>query len=253
MNYQALNQYKKNRTQENLIEVKRTRATKIRTIKESKKQSWQKYITKINPDTPSKNIWERISKIAGKNILRQTTTITKNNQIYTKPQDIVNVIADTFEENSSNKHYSATFLQHKTQVEERATQIENDNNHPLNQPFNMWELNSTIKNLKLNKTPGPDQIHNEMIIHLPERIRMLLLNIYNHIWFHHVFPKTWKEAIIIPILKPNKDQTLPTSYRPIALTNTCCKIMENNGTTCKQSTHVVFRMKQSNNKYSEWL
>lgn len=118
------------------------------------------------------------------------------------------------------------FLQHKKQIENNPIQVKNDDNNPLNVPFNMRELNYIIQNLKLNKAPGPDQIHNEMIIHFPEKTRTLLLDIYNYIWLHHVFPQTWREATIIPIKKPNKDQTIPTSYRPIALTNTLCKIME---------------------------
>ncbi len=36
----------------------------------------------------------------------------------------------------------------------------------------------------------------------------------------------WKEAVAIPIRKPGKDPTNPTSYRPISLTSNLCKIME---------------------------
>lgn len=39
-------------------------------------------------------------------------------------------------------------------------------------------------------------------------------------------PKAWKEAVVIPIRKPGKDPSKPTSYRPIALTSSICKIME---------------------------
>ena len=36
-------------------------------------------------------------------------------------------------------------------------------------------------------------------------------------------PKSWNEATIIPISKPDKD---PSNYRPIALTSRACKTME---------------------------
>ncbi len=36
----------------------------------------------------------------------------------------------------------------------------------------------------------------------------------------------WKHAIIVPILKPGKNPSDPSSYRPIALTSQLCKIME---------------------------
>ena len=36
----------------------------------------------------------------------------------------------------------------------------------------------------------------------------------------------WKEAVVLPILKPGTDPTNPQSYRPISLTSVMCKIME---------------------------
>ena len=39
-------------------------------------------------------------------------------------------------------------------------------------------------------------------------------------------PTSWKEAVLIPVLKPGKDPSDPKSYRPIALTSTMCKLME---------------------------
>lgn len=40
-------------------------------------------------------------------------------------------------------------------------------------------------------------------------------------------PDNWKEALIIPVLKQDKNKLLPSSYRPISLT--CCmgKLYEN--------------------------
>ena len=39
-------------------------------------------------------------------------------------------------------------------------------------------------------------------------------------------PKSWKEATVIPIPKPDKDHTDPSNYRPIAQTSCVCKTME---------------------------
>ena len=54
----------------------------------------------------------------------------------------------------------------------------------------------------------------------------MLLEIYNSIWTTGNIPKSWKEATVIPIPKPDKDHTDPSNYRPIALTSCVCKTME---------------------------
>lgn len=55
---------------------------------------------------------------------------------------------------------------------------------------------------------------------------MKLLQLYNSVWEEGRLPSAWKEAVGIPIRKPGKDPSKPTSYRPIALMSNICKIME---------------------------
>jgi ribonuclease HI len=52
-----------------------------------------------------------------------------------------------------------------------------------------------------------------------------LLKFYNYIW-NSGLPHQWRESVVIPLPKPGKCATDPLSYRPIALTNCSCKIME---------------------------
>ena len=42
----------------------------------------------------------------------------------------------------------------------------------------------------------------------------------------NVFPEKWSEAMIIPILKPDKNPTDPLSYRPISLISCLFKILD---------------------------
>ena len=71
-------------------------------------------------------------------------------------------------------------------------------------------------------TTGPDDIHYQMIKHLPESALDILLHIFNAIWTTGVFPERWRLATI----KPGKDHAEPTNYRPIALTSCLCKTLE---------------------------
>ena len=49
-------------------------------------------------------------------------------------------------------------------------------------PLSLQELNTAIKKLKKKKSPGPDGITNEMIIHLDTTARLKLLEIFNLSW-----------------------------------------------------------------------
>ncbi|GFY33039.1 putative RNA-directed DNA polymerase from transposon X-element [Trichonephila clavipes] len=46
------------------------------------------------------------------------------------------------------------------------------------------------------------------------------------VWKEHYYPSSWRESIVIPILKPGKGATDPLSYHPIALTSCFCKTFE---------------------------
>ena len=76
-----------------------------------------------------------------------------------------------------------------------------------------------------SKTPGPDLLPPQLFKNLNELQEFDLLKIINFYW-NNGLPSQWKSAITIPIPKPNKPPHLPTSYRPISLTNTLCKTME---------------------------
>ena len=78
--------------------------------------------------------------------------------------------------------------------------------------------------LKLRKTPGPDNITNEMILHLGRKKK--LLQLFNDGWRTGTVPQVWREAIMIPILKRSKHKSKAESYRPIGLTSCVGKLME---------------------------
>ena len=63
---------------------------------------------------------------------------------------------------------------------------------------------------------GPDEIHYQMLKHLPETSLQALLSISKIIWTTGGFPEDWRLATVIPIPKP-------TYYRHIALTSCLCK------------------------------
>jgi hypothetical protein len=53
-----------------------------------------------------------------------------------------------------------------------------------------------------------------------------MLDIFNKSWREGVCPQSWRDAVIVPILKPGKPQGQLASYRLIALMSCLAKVME---------------------------
>ena len=73
---------------------------------------------------------------------------------------------------------------------------------------------------------GIDQITPNMTQNLQHNAVAHFTSLFNHTLFTIVYPFKWKVAFVIPLLKPLKDSTQPTSYRPIFLLSSLDKIFE---------------------------
>jgi len=93
---------------------------------------------------------------------------------------------------------------------------------PASEPklTNPDEVHEATRGLKVGKSPGPNCKPNRALKHLPQRAVSLLAQIFNAILLTHHFPSLRKHARMTCILKPGKDPALPSSYRPISLSET---------------------------------
>ena len=71
-----------------------------------------------------------------------------------------------------------------------------------------------------------DLITAQMLKELPHEGLIKLLHIFNAILKSSYWPTSIKKAQIIMILKPGKDPTDVSSYRPISLLPTISKVLE---------------------------
>ena len=151
--------------------------------------------------------------------------ILKENSFAETEKTVANEIASAFSKNSSSDNYKKEFKIYKQISEKKQLNFNSSEDEVYNNDFTIDELQNAINELS-DTAPGPDNIHNKIIQNLPKKSQNLLLNIYNHIWNTQTFPESWHSATVIPIPKPGKDHSNPTNYRPIALTNCLCKLME---------------------------
>ena len=71
--------------------------------------------------------------------------------------------------------------------------------------------------LKINKAPGPDQIHPRILKEMSSVIAPILTMIYCKSYKTGELPDVWKLANITPVFKKGK-RSDPSNYRPISLT-----------------------------------
>ena len=113
----ALRKVKSCPTSENIDRYKIVQAKTRKTIKSTRRQSWQNFVSSINSRTSLKKVWNMINKIAGKRSSAEVKQLQTDDKEITPVTDIADTLADTFSEISSTSHYSKTFQLHKPRVE----------------------------------------------------------------------------------------------------------------------------------------
>ena len=221
----ALERFKREPTESNLNAYRIARAKARRHIRHSKKTSWRNYVSKMNSQTSVKSVWNRICKIKGKDTSNTVHYLSVNDRDVTSHRDIANALADNVSHNSSSAFSTDAFASVRKKAEKQTINFSSDDAEVYNTPLSMEELRDALRRAH-DTSAGPDEIHYQLLKHLPDASLLLLLNIFNKIWLSGDFPSDWRKAIVIPIPKPGKNPTNPTNYRPIALTSCICKTME---------------------------
>ena len=221
----ALRAFNLRPTSENHVWFKIARAKARRTIKQSKRKSWRQYVSRLNSRSSVKKTWDMIRKIQGKSASSGVGHLKTQDGDATSKEDIANTLADSFAKKSSSSNYSPKFQKFQKQKEKCKLNFKSNNEEAYNKSFTLKELKTALK--KCHDTAvGSDDIHYQFLKHLPNQSLLCLLDVYNRIWETGILPRSWKEAIVVPIPKPGKDSTNPGNYRPIALTSCICKTME---------------------------
>ena len=78
----------------------------------------------------------------------------------------------------------------------------------MNSPLKRTEIEPVIKNLPKNKSPGPDGFTGEFCQIFREELMPILLKLFQKIAEEKTLLNSPYEATIIPIPKPDKDNTI---------------------------------------------
>ena len=94
------------------------------------------------------------------------------------------------------------FLEKYNLIKLNQEEIEN-----LNRPIRSMEIETIIKNLPTNKSPGPDDLMVEFCQNSREELTPILLKLFQKIAEEGKLPNSFYKVIITLIPKPDKDAT----------------------------------------------
>ena len=217
---------KRNRTAATLIAYNWAKAKARRTFNQSRKESWERYVSSITKRVSLHRIWKKVAKISGRFTPSPTPVLREvDGTLLTREEDVANRLVSAFASVSLDENYSEQFLRFKRQQEQQPMNFSGGGAAAYNDPFTSPEFRHALS-LTSDSSPGSDMVTYSMIKHAHLSLQTFLLDTFNLIFFQHEFPANWRTSIIVPLAKPGKDHTNPTNYRPIALTSCLCKLLE---------------------------
>ncbi|XP_070209766.1 uncharacterized protein [Littorina saxatilis] len=207
---------------DNNITLKAATAKYRRAYLQAARSSWREKTEKLNLERDGNKLWKLTKAMNGEDTRAATITISQGQELLTG-RKAANLFIDNYEKVSN----ITVPEERRAEIqEERRTSNEHQPEEHMNKPFNHQELADAMKALHERKSPGPDKITNEMLLHLGTRAKTQLLKLYNNSWKTGHVPQVWREADMVPIHKKGKDRAKVDSYRPISLTSCVGKLME---------------------------
>ena len=208
---------------------------------ETKRKIYVKYKNKYRRLKNNENLI--LLRNSGRNYKKQINKAFKNYKQNTvrkirllkseNPKDYWNIINGKKPFNISDKMSPTNFFNHfsklnKAEAEEIKPEFPLENAENLfNDNFTPSEVSKLLRNLKNNKSSGPDQILNEFLKYSPPNFIDMLTKFFNVILDTGIFPEQWSLAIIKPLYKNVGEREDPSNYRGISLLSCLGKVFSN--------------------------
>ena len=186
-------------------------------ISRAKSATWQATCSNLSPRSDPRAVFRLLNAISGK----KNTSHDPSFPDCTSPLDTANHYASYLRSHLSQatpRSSRRAERQFMNELRKASCEDASSLHNSFCSPFSLNELSTAISNLSSSTASGPDQIAYPLLKHLPEPAQLLLLSLFNRSWHSHTFPSCWKPSTIIPIHKPGKPTSSPSSFRPISLT-----------------------------------
>ena len=152
--------------------------------------SWQHFLSHFSSSTPISRIWTLVRRLTGKRAVSNIPVlrIPGNPVPISESREVINVIAQTIAQNSSNANSTAEFILASEQRFNLSEEVfRSTHEEYYNDIFSLCEMKAAISSSG-NTSVGPDQLHYAFFRHLSDGSLRYILQTFNDIWQKHVFP-----------------------------------------------------------------
>lgn len=184
--------------------------------------SWNKFLRSLPPG--KKKFW-LLSK-AMRGAKAKIGVLSRDGADVYNNLDKANVIAEVFED--SHKITANIVSPNEQSVIRHIEWLNRQHLHRRDDhlPTTIEEVKWYVQKLKNRKAPGLDGIKPLVLKKMPDRVFKVVTNVFNWCLKNGYFPKLFKKAKVVPVLKNGKDAKIPNSYRPISMLNCLDKVFE---------------------------
>lgn len=208
---EAEKRYKLHSTTENFDVLAEIMTSTRKLIKRKKWEGWKVFCSSLAPDVSPSTVWNNIRRF--RTAFKESTPPLIHDPTL---ELFIDNIAPPFVPQEEFKFTESPPVCLKS-VDVQQTIIAAD--------FSLYELKGVLTRVK-DSAPGSDGIPYSFISHLSDSALSYILNLINSVVKSGNIPPSWKSQEIIPILKPFKPSSDPSSYRPIALSSVLAKLAE---------------------------
>ena len=89
----------------------------------------------------------------------------------------------------------------------------------------MEEVKEQLGNVRVDKVPGPDNMHSKVLMEVAEQVSEMLTDIFKSSLESGQVPEDWRGANVTPLSKKGSREELGNS-RPVSLTSVVRKVLE---------------------------
>ena len=210
---------------ENITTFKEAEATFKEEMATTSKNAWKEKTHSLNFEKDGNKLW-KLTKALNREANHYAPPALEKEGKLVSPQQAAELFMEQFKKISDNTIEKDLKKRIKTECRKQKQQLREAIDEVMTKKLTMEELESSLKVLKTKKSPGPDEVTNEMLTHLGRTAKKKLLQLYNSTWKNGTIPEIWKKALIVPIKKEGKETNDAANYRPISLTSCMCKLVE---------------------------